>query len=524
MARSRATRYAQQQRARDRLQRQARAEAERVARAQAAEVRAAERKARGAHLAEQDRRAANATTEIDRRVAELGSILTDGLHRSARIDLATTRHQAHAPSVDLGTLGKPEPAPRWEDFLPPSPGWLSRAFGGEGRYAARRAAADREFAAAKASYDAADVERQRRVRGIRARHAAASAEAAAAAAASDRRRAARMAGLDARSRDVVENYLTEVLAAVPLPTGFPTRREVTYSAEEEHAVVRFELPATDVVPTTRAVAYVKARDECVARERPIRQCADLYRSVISQVSLLAIRDLFDADSGLQKVSFSGHVSRTNSATGRAEYPCLLSVVVEREELATLVLDRVTAEDCLRHLEALVSAHPYSVVGVRPLIDFDRSRYAFVEGVDVVAGLDHRDDLMRLTPTDFEHLVRQLFEATPGMQGWTTQASRDDGVDAVIFNATPITGGLTVVQAKQYSTSIGVQHVRELAGTMEDKKAGRGILVSTSRFTKDAEVLSERLGRIQLIGGAELVYLLKEHLDKDVVIGRRAKRP
>jgi restriction system protein len=84
--------------------------------------------------------------------------------------------------------------------------------------------------------------------------------------------------------------------------------------------------------------------------------------------------------------------------------------------------------------------------------------------------------------------------------------------------------LTVVQAKQYSTSIGVQHVRELAGTMEDKKAGRGILVSTSRFTKDAEVLSERLGRIQLIGGAELVYLLKEHLDKDVVIGRRAKRP
>ena len=172
----------------------------------------------------------------------------------------------------------------------------------------------------------------------------------------------------------------------------------------------------------------------------------------------------------------------------------------------------------------MSAHPYSVVGVRPLIDFDRSRYAFVEGVDVVTGLDHRDDLMRLTPTDFEHLVRQLFEATPGMQGWTTQASRDDGVDAVIFNATPITGGLTVVQAKQYSTSIGVQHVRELAGTMEDKKAGRGILISTSRFTKDAEVLSERLGRIQLIGGAELVYLLKEHLDKDVVIGRRAKRP
>jgi hypothetical protein len=30
--------------------------------------------------------------------------------------------------------------------------------------------------------------------------------------------------------------------------------------------------------------------------------------------------------------------------------------------------------------------------------------------------------------------------------------------------------------------------------------------------------------MQLIGGVELVYLLKEHLDKDVVIGHRAKRP
>jgi restriction system protein len=189
-----------------------------------------------------------------------------------------------------------------------------------------------------------------------------------------------------------------------------------------------------------------------------------------------------------------------------------------------VLDRVDPDECLRHLKALISNHPFEVEAVRPLVDFDRSRYAFTQSVDVVAGLDHRDDLMTLTPTEFEHLVRQLFEATPGMEGWTTQASKDDGIDAVIFNATPITGGLTVVQAKQYSVTVGVQHVRELRGAMEDKKAGRGVLVTTSSFTTDARILADRFGgQVQLIDGPELIYLMKEHLDKDVLIGRRGKK-
>jgi restriction endonuclease Mrr len=74
--------------------------------------------------------------------------------------------------------------------------------------------------------------------------------------------------------------------------------------------------------------------------------------------------------------------------------------------------------------------------------------------------------------------------------------------------------LTVVQVKQYTAVIGVQHVRELRGAMEDKKAGRGVLVTTSTFTKDAKVLGQRFGgQVQLIDGPELVYLIKEVLDK-----------
>jgi restriction endonuclease Mrr len=77
-----------------------------------------------------------------------------------------------------------------------------------------------------------------------------------------------------------------------------------------------------------------------------------------------------------------------------------------------------------------------------------------------------------------------------MEAWTTQASKDDGIDAVIFNNTPITVGLTVVQAKQYTASVGVQHVRELMGARDHKKAGSGGLIPTSSF-RGCEGLSAR---------------------------------
>jgi restriction system protein len=83
------------------------------------------------------------------------------------------------------------------------------------------------------------------------------------------------------------------------------------------------------------------------------------------------------------------------------------------------------------------------------------------------------------------------------------------------------GGLTVVQAKQYTRTVGVEHFRELRGAMEDKKSGRGVIVTTSRFTKGAQLLGERFGgQVQLIDGPELVYMIKEVLGKDVVIGQR----
>jgi hypothetical protein len=121
------------------------------------------------------------------------------------------------------------------------------------------------------------------------------------------------------------------------------------------------------------------------------------------------------------------------------------------------------------------------------------------------------------------IARHNSRIARGLEGWTTERSGDDGVDAVVINRDPMVGGLTIVQAKRYTNVIGVSHIRELVGAMDEKRAGRGILVTTSWFASGCKIKARENGRIQLIEGSELVHLVKEHLHKDVLVAPPAAR-
>jgi hypothetical protein len=66
------------------------------------------------------------------------------------------------------------------------------------------------------------------------------------------------------------------------------------------------------------------------------------------------------------------------------------------------------------------------------------------------------------------------------------------------------GGLAIIQAKHYKNVMGVNHVRELAGAMEEKKAGRGILVTNSWFTTGGWQKADEHGRMELTQFGPLV--------------------
>ena len=363
-------------------------EAERERRDDAAARKAAEREAKQTAVAAGKDEAARRTDGINDVVELLSTILSRGLGRPPRFDLASMFRHDEMPPLDLGVRGRPAPPPRWDNLAPQEPGALSAVFGGRSRYEARLATARVWFDEARAAYDRDEGARQRWVREERERHQRASVEQACEVREHNDRIEALRAGLASRDRASVEAYLQLVLDRTLLPIDVPHRAEVAYSPRGEPAVVRSELPSPDAVPTVSAYTYVPTTGETKGKTRAATEVKKMYRSVVSQMALLYMRDLLETDPALENLELAGHVHAINPATGHRDYPCLISMGVDRERFEGLHLRDVTPGACLTYLNALVSRHPHAVEPVTPVRDFDLARYSFVEGVDVVAASIH----------------------------------------------------------------------------------------------------------------------------------------
>jgi restriction system protein len=74
---------------------------------------------------------------------------------------------------------------------------------------------------------------------------------------------------------------------------------------------------------------------------------------------------------------------------------------------------------------------------------------------------------------------------------------------------PIFGGKVVIQAKRCKNTVGVSAVRDLFGTLQKEGASKGILVTTSGYGQASFDFAQNKP-IELIDGANLLYLLSEH--------------
>jgi restriction system protein len=473
-------------------------------------------------IAERDAR----NDELQRRVTQLDTLLSTSLAAEVGTGFAELRRTVDLPPFDPGADGRPHPAVQWEDFAPAQPGAISLLFGGAGRY-------DRAVVAARQRYvkalDERDrVERERLAR-LEAAERAYTQRLAADQETVDRHNAEVdqfKRRFDAGDPDAVVECFRQVLRRSAYPDGFPHSYRVAYQSEARQLVVEYQLPGREVIPTQARFHYNKSFDVVEAKPRAPKDIAKLYELVVSQIALRTLREVFAVEAAgvVDTVVFNGHVATKDPATGQPRYPCIVSVATTRDQFTGLVLSDVTPRETLRHLNALVSPHPFDLEAVRPVLEFDLTKYKFIDEIDMIAGLDGRLDLLELSPVEFEHLVRQLFEEI-GMQAWVTQASRDDGVDAVAVNPDPIVGGLCIVQAKRYAGVVSTESVRALGGVMEDKRAAKGVMVTTSWYGKESWEFAARNGRIELIDGPRLKHLLKERLGLDVLISlpRRAAK-
>lgn len=311
------------------------------------------------------------------------------------------------------------------------------------------------------------------------------------------------------------------LCSIGYPEGLGGARRAAFAPESRELVVEIELPAQAVVPAVTQYRFkASAPPAVVPQPRKENECKELYRDLVARLALRAIDEAFAVTppSLVDGVAFNGKVHAKDRATGKAIEPCLISVRVSREAFAELVLDEPELDPVasLRYLNAIVSQHPYDLEPVPPVVTFDLTRYKIAPERDVVAGLDSRPDLVAMDPIDFEHLIRRLFEKI-GLKSWVTQASRDDGIDAVAVNEEPLIGGLCIIQAKRTKNVVTAETVRSVAGIVNDKSASKGIVVTTAWFGKASWDFAPR-NRVELIDGRHLKALLLEHLGIDALIG------
>ncbi|WP_332023252.1 restriction endonuclease, partial [Kaistella sp.] len=92
----------------------------------------------------------------------------------------------------------------------------------------------------------------------------------------------------------------------------------------------------------------------------------------------------------------------------------------------------------------------------------------------------------LTPRKFEELVASILEDL-GFDVTLTKQTRDGGSDIIASIRNAVTSFLILVECKKYSpeNKVDVGIIREVVGVQTFKNPSKSIIVTTSRFTKDA---------------------------------------
>jgi len=120
-----------------------------------------------------------------------------------------------------------------------------------------------------------------------------------------------------------------------------------------------------------------------------------------------------------------------------------------------------------------------------------------------------------SPAFFERLVIDVL-VKMGYGGSRREAGKaigrsgDEGIDGII-NEDRLGLDVIYIQAKRWQASIGRPEIQKFAGALQGHRANKGIFITTSNFTRDAEeYVSKISSKIVLIDGEQLSQLMIDH--------------
>lgn len=312
------------------------------------------------------------------------------------------------------------------------------------------------------------------------------------------------------SEEEIEPFLTQILKSSNYFGILEKHASVHY--DNEIALIEYELPCRYDFSWIREYKYVQTDNTVKESILPEATIVKTYESLIYSICLRSIYELCvsrRADE-IKSVVFNGYVSAINKANGLKERKCIISLQVAKDKFLKVDLLNVDPKLCFKSFKGVSAARLIDVSPVQPVLTFNKNDKRFIQGKDV--HMNSGTNLASMDWEDFEHLVRDLFEmefAKNGGEVRVTQASRDGGVDAIIFDPDPLRGGKIVIQAKRYTNTVGVSAVRDLYGTVINEGANTGILITTSDYGHDSYEFAKDKP-LKLLNGGHLLALLHKN--------------
>jgi restriction system protein len=323
----------------------------------------------------------------------------------------------------------------------------------------------------------------------------------------------RAAYLNKQPEEIVD-YCDLVLSGSAYPDSFPKSWQLEYRPETRMLLVEYSLPNADAMPRLKEVKYIQSRDEFTDSCLTEPAFERMYDGALYKIALRSIQELIKSDeaNGIDSVIFNGWVRAVEPATGQETNGCIMSIQVDKAEFASINLAKADPKACFKKLKGVGSSKLTALVPIRPILQLNTQDERFVPSYEVEDTIDSTMNLAAMDWEDFEHLIREVFEREFGNDGSEvkiTRASRDGGVDAVVFDQDPLRGGKIVIQAKRYTNTVGVSAVRDLYGTVVNEGANKGILVTTADYGPDAYEFAKDKP-LTLLSGNNLLHLLAKH--------------
>ena len=149
------------------------------------------------------------------------------------------------------------------------------------------------------------------------------------------------------------------------PEILSVEHDYDFDAETRELTLTVLIAPPDALPSQKAYRWVKAKDEITATPLSKTDLKARYASVVHQVALRSLHEIFEADRAgqIQTIALQVAVDSTDPATGLDRRIAFAGVAADRASFMSFDLRNVVPLATLEHLGAAISKNPFELVGL-----------------------------------------------------------------------------------------------------------------------------------------------------------------